>query len=350
MPRATHLLALEATTAWRTFELTTDIEVLHASGPTRVWMPIPPASATPYQRPVGRTHFSTPGGSARVHVDPRTGAALIAAVWPAHGRPRLTTSTRVMTRDYAVDLTHRRTMKPSSHPSLAPFLQPTSLVPTDGIVKKTAVAITRDAADDLTKARAIYDWIVENTARDASVRGCGVGDIRFMLESKDLRGKCADINALFVGLARAAGLPARDVYGIRVGKSALGYQSLGASSDVITSAQHCRAEAYLTGYGWTPVDPADVRKVVLEEPPGGLSLSDATVASARTRLFGSWEMNWVAYNTGQDIALPDAAIKQVLPFLMYPQAETGGRRVDSLDPEHFTYRISVREMTQLHGA
>jgi transglutaminase-like putative cysteine protease len=237
-------------------------------------------------------------------------------------------------------------VKPPSPASLAPFLQPTALIPVDGIVKKTSLEITRDAADDLSKARAIYDWIVDNTTRDPSVRGCGVGDIRFMLESNDLRGKCADLNALFVGLARASGLPARDVYGIRVGKSALGYRSLGTSSDVITTAQHCRAEVFLTGFGWTPVDPADVRKVVLEEPPGSLSLSDAKVVSARQRLFGSWEMNWMAYNTGQDVTLPGATTRGMVPFLMYPQAETGGRRVDSLDPEHFTYRITARELTQ----
>jgi transglutaminase-like putative cysteine protease len=56
-----------------------------------------------------------------------------------------------------------------------------------------------------------------------------------MLESGDLGGKCADLNALYVGLARAAGLPARDVYGIRIAKSELGYKSLGASSENITS-------------------------------------------------------------------------------------------------------------------
>ncbi len=89
-----------------------------------------------------------------------------------------------------------------------------------------------------------------------------------MLETGDLSGKCADLNALYVGLARAAGLSARDVYGIRVATSDLGYKSLGPSTENITKAQHCRAEVYLSGYGWVPVDPADVRKVVLEEPPG----------------------------------------------------------------------------------
>ncbi|WP_231968636.1 transglutaminase domain-containing protein [Polynucleobacter necessarius] len=48
-----------------------------------------------------------------------------------------------------------------------------------------------------------------------------------MLETNNLGGKCADINAVFVALARSAGIPARDVYGIRIADSARGYKSLG---------------------------------------------------------------------------------------------------------------------------
>jgi transglutaminase-like putative cysteine protease len=182
-----------------------------------------------------------------------------------------------------------------------------------------------------------------NTYRDPKTRGCGVGDIRFMLESKDLGGKCADLNALYVGLARAAGLPARDVYGIRVAKSELGYKSLGTATEKITKAQHCRAEVYLTGFGWVPVDPADVRKVVLEEPPGNRPIDDEMVAKARARLFGSWEMNWMAYNFAHDVALPGSPGKPV-EFLMYPQAETAEGRADCLDPDNFRYEITSKEI------
>src|SRR5262249_15653476 len=83
---------------------------------------------------------------------------------------------------------------------------------------------------DLERARAIYEWIVDNTFRDPNVQGCGVGDVRFMLESNSLGGKCADLNALFVGLARAAGLPARGVYGLRVAPPPQGYRTLGGAS------------------------------------------------------------------------------------------------------------------------
>src|SRR5205814_10628702 len=120
----------------------------------------------------------------------------------------------------------------------------TRLLPTDGIVQATAMKITRGMRDDLAKARAIYEWVIDNTFRDPATRGCGLGDIRFMLESKNLGGKCADLNALYVGLARAAGLPARDAYGIRVAKSAHEYRSLGVASETISRAQHCRAEVY----------------------------------------------------------------------------------------------------------
>jgi transglutaminase-like putative cysteine protease len=210
-------------------------------------------------------------------------------------------------------------------------------------VKATADEVMSGARTDVEKARAIYEWIVENTFRDPKTRGCGVGDIRFMLESKDLGGKCADLNALYVGLARAAGLPARDVYGIRVAKSELGYKSLGALSENVTKAQHCRAEVYLTAYGWVPVDPADVRKVALEEPPGNRPLNDDMVKKARARLFGSWEMNWIAYNFAHDVMLPGSSGAPV-GFLMYPQAETAEGRLDCLDPDNFKYEITAKEI------
>jgi transglutaminase-like putative cysteine protease len=213
-------------------------------------------------------------------------------------------------------------------------------MPTDGIVQKTAREITKGQKSDLDKSRALYEWIVDNTFRDPKVRGCGIGDIRAMLESGNLSGKCADLNALYVGLARSVGIPSRDVYGVRVTDSAE-FKSLGKSGE-ITKAQHCRAESYLTGFGWVPVDPADVRKVVLEER-GGLPLTDPTVLRARAKLFGQWEMNWLAYNYAHDVKLPGST-GDAVAFFMYPQAEVNGERRDSLDPEAFRYKLTAREL------
>jgi transglutaminase-like putative cysteine protease len=205
---------------------------------------------------------------------------IITAEFPAGVKPVLTLTSRVATKNYVVDLSEPGKARKADRADLEHFLRPTKLLPTDGILRAMATEVTNGSKADLEKARAIYEWIVDNAFRTPKTRGCGRGDIRFMLESKDLGGKCADLNALFVGLARAA-LPVRDVYGIRVANSELGYKSLGTSAENISIAQHCRAEVYIPSHGWVPVDPADVRKVVLEEPPGNRPLSDEMVKKAR---------------------------------------------------------------------
>jgi transglutaminase-like putative cysteine protease len=134
------------------------------------------------------------------------------------------------------------------------------------------------------------------------------------------------------------GLPARDFFGIRVAASKVS-KSLGKSGD-ITKAQHCRAEVFIEGKGWFPVDPADVRKVVLEEQ---VALYSDKVRALRERLFGNWEMNWVGFNYARDFTL---AGKEDGPigFLMYPYAETPDGTEDSLDPTTFAYVISAKEI------
>ena len=332
---------------WRTFEVTTRVELLVASGPSKIWLPTGLVAQTPFQKTLSN-EISVEGGKVKRVDSKEDGLGIIAAEFPAGVAPVLTATSRVATRDYAVQQSDGRRVSKENLAELQHFLRPTKLLPTDGIVKSKASEITRGADTDVEKARAIYDWIVDNTFRDPKTKGCGVGNIRFMLESGDLGGKCADLNALFVGLARAAGLPARDVYGIRVAKSERGFKSLGVSSANVTKAQHCRAEVYLNGVGWFPVDPADVRKVALEEPPGNRSLTDELVKKTRERLFGSWEMNWMAYNFAHDVVLPGSSGRPI-GFFMYPQAETTEGRLDPLAPEAFKYEITSKKIAADNG-
>ena len=326
---------------WRAFEVVTRAEVANSTGPTRVWLPLPLQPDTDYHKSLGQTWTGNATVS-RVYRDERYGAAIFYAEWPAtENAPVVEVTSRFATRDRMVDVTKPATSPvPEDRATLAQYRESSRLVRTDGIVKETSQQITKGIANDVEKARAIYEWIVENTFRDPKVRGCGVGDIRSMLETGNLGGKCADLNALFVGLARAAGLPARDVYGARVADSAE-FKCLGKSGD-ITKAQHCRAEFYASSLGWVPVDPADVRKVVLEER-GGIPLDDPTTKKARVKLFGQWEMNWLGFNYAHDVKLVNSK-EEPLGFLMYPQAETGDGRKDSLDPDAFKYKMTSREL------
>ena len=224
------------------------------------------------------------------------------------------------------------------------WLRPTALIPTDGIVRSTALAATRGARGDEEKARAVYDWVVANTYREPKVRGCGEGDIKTMLETGNLGGKCADLNALFVGLCRSVGVPARDVYGLRLAPSAFGYKELGGNPASLKGAQHCRAEVFLKARGWVAMDPADVAKVMRLETPQWIKTTDhPVVAPVNRALFGGWEGNWVAWNTAHDVALPNSKGPK-LGFFMYPTGENAEGRFDSYSPDDFKYQITAREL------
>lgn len=343
LPRLGQALAASLDANWRVFEVTTHVELLHPKGVSRAWVPLPLAVDTDFQKSLGNT-WDAKGGRTSFEHDPRYGVTFVSAEWADGVKPVLEVTSKVTLRNWSVDLTARPGRQTLDAASRALWTAPTRLIPTGGLVLATAKKATEGVSGgDVERARAIYNWVCDNSYRDPKTRGCGLGDVNSMLATQTLGGKCADINGLFIGLGRAVGIPARDVYGIRVADSQRGYKALGKSGD-ITKAQHCRAEFFADGYGWIPVDPGDVRKVILEEPPGNLAPTDAKVLAARAALFGGWEMNWMAYNYGHDVALSGSS-QRTVGFLMYPQGETADGLLDCLDAPNFQYTITSREVT-----
>ena len=150
----------------------------------------------------------------------------------------------------------------------------------------------------MKRAYAVYSWVVENTFRDEGVKeGCGLGlPIRTLQDLKG-GGKCADISAVFVTLARAAGIPARDVYGLRIAAPKTGE---------ITGNYHCWAEFYLPGTGWVPADPADVRKAILVKSAAELTVDVVDVPRDRSTGGQDHDENADEY-VAQDAAAVDLA-------------------------------------------
>ena len=327
---------------WRTFDVTTRVDLLKPQGATRVWLPVP-ALNTAWQQSLPSSFTSN--GQGELSEDRANGVRMLQVVFAgSEDKPFAELTSRIQTQNRATAWNAPATGPTEDAASLKVWTQPTSLLPTDGIVRKTALEATRGASTDVEKAQKLFDWIVANTFREPKVRGCGEGDIKTMLETGNLGGKCADLNALFVGLCRSVGLPARDVYGLRVAPSAFGYRELGGTSANLKGAQHCRAEVYLAGRGWVAMDPADVTKVMRQETPDWIkSPQHALVAPVNKALFGGWEGNWMAFNTAHDLALPGAKGPK-LGFFMYPVAENAGGRFDSYAPEDFKYQISAREI------
>lgn len=206
------------------------------------------------------------------------------------------------------------------------YLAPTSLGPIDGQVKILADQITMGKTTILDKAKAIYDWTCENMYRDPKTIGCGPGDVCSLLERPG--GKCTDIHSVFVALARAAGVPAREVFGIRQGKK---------SEEDITKWQHCWAEFYLPGYDWVPVDPADVRKMILKEK---LRLGDTKTKEYREYFWGSWDQYRVKLAVGRDLQLNPSQHGAPINTFGYPYAQIGTKTLDWLVPETFKYTFS----------
>ena len=227
---------------WRSYVLTTRLEPM--DGATRAWIPLPTFAAADWQRPGNVTWTGNAKIAERVR-DPKYGAEMLRVEWAADQQsPVIEVTAQVQTQDRSV-VPGQGSAPPLSDAERKLNLAATELLPTDGLVKETAEDIDKGKKDDLAKARALYEWVVENTFRNAKTLGCGDGDITTMIKTGNLNGKCADLNALYVGLARSVGLPARDVYGIRVVPSQFGFKALGAGSENVTKAQHCRAEVWL---------------------------------------------------------------------------------------------------------
>lgn len=205
------------------------------------------------------------------------------------------------------------------------YLGATRLGPIDGKIKELADQITQGKTTVLSKARAIYDWTCENTYRNPETMGCGVGDVYQFL--KEPGGKCADISSIYVALARAAGVPTREVFGIRQGK---------ADVQDISKWQHCWAEFYLPGYGWVPVDPADVRKMMLKE---NLAFSDSKTRVWQEYFWGGVDAFRIKLGEGRDLLLNPQHTGAPVNYLMYPYAQIGTRTLDWLDPKSFKYQI-----------
>lgn len=307
--------APEPPSEWRTYEITTQISLKGQATPGRLWLPLPLNQDTLFQRTLGHAWSGNPSLSS-MRRQPDGDLEAFHCEWRDSGEFNLRLTTQVTTADRHFDIT-KRTIPPEREDILRRNLQASRLIPNDGLAFQLGERIIGRIKDPVAQAKAIYDWVVENTIYDPALPGCGTGDVRRQLIQGQYGGRSADINGLFVAICRAIGIPARCVYGLRVGPSRL-FRSLGLTSDDATRGQHVRAEFYIPGYGWIPVDPSDVRRAIALE---ALSDRDSKLLALKRVLFGVWEMNWIAFNVGVDVSLPEK--DTTVPFFLMPHFEFG---------------------------
>ena len=310
--------------SWKTYRLNYHVSLPEGGRSAKLWLPIPDSNDTLYQRNMGSV-WSEGASTANLYDPPKNPAATFFGEWKGSSPRTITVGTMIKTAERRVALSGIRSHSESIPPAIR-----ADLATDGGIVRKTAIQVTKHANSPLEKAHAVYDWVVDNAHYDPTVKSCGKGDAEAMLASGNLGGKSLDIVALFVNLCRCAGVPARGAYGILLN------ESIGGK---IAASHHARAEFYLSGTGWIPADPAEIHRVILEEK---MSFADSRIAELKTQLFGYWKPNWIGLNHERNIPLPFLDTR--VPLFIYPYAQVGSEFLDGSDPSRISYRIEVNEM------
>lgn len=268
----------------------------------RLWIPLPSTdeyqtiadlkveSPFPYTK-----HRETEYGNEYVYVELPARAA--AAATASQIRVRF----QVTRREHRVPLDAKERIADPPAPrsaELQRFLQPDRLVPLQGVIADLSAQQTKGIEEPLAKARAVYDYVEATMRYDKSGTGWGNGDAIWACTAK--RGNCTDFHSLFIGMLRAAGIPARFEIGFPLPPDQHGGTIPG---------YHCWAQFYLPPYGWIPVDASEAWK----HP------------DKKSYFFGAHDVNRVQFTIGRDIRLVPAQAGQPLNYFVYPYAELDGK-------------------------
>jgi transglutaminase-like putative cysteine protease len=194
--------------------------------------------------------------------------------------------------------------------SMARFVAPDKLIPTDGRIKALAREVTGKETGTVAKAKAAYNYLFSTMRYDKSGTGWGRGDAIWACDTK--RGNCTDFHSPFIGIMRAEQIPARFDIGFPLPED---------KSEGDIAGCHCWAEFYSPKIGWIPVDISEAWKAKVR----------------RDYFFGSIDANRVMLSTGRDIILTPKQDGPPLNYFVYPYVEVDGKPYDNI-AKHFSFK------------
>lgn len=298
----------------RNFEFTyiARIPALPADAKTsRIWIPLPQSG--PYQT-IADLKIETPFTYTKYR-DPEYGNEYLYLQIPtAVNEPsEIRVSFEVTRHEERVVLdAHTATARPELSPELQRFLRPDRRVRLDGVIAELSAQETKGLQDPLAKARAIYNYVIATMRYDKSGTGWGNGDAIWACTAK--RGNCTDFHSLFIGMMRAAGIPAR---------FEIGFPLPSDQHDGVVPGYHCWAEFYVEPYGWIPVDASEAWK----HP------------DKKDYFFGALDDNRLQFSVGRDILLNPPQQGDPLNYFVYPYAELDGKPIQLESAFSFQDRV-----------
>ena len=177
------------------------------------------------------------------------------------------------------------------------YLQAEQRVPADAKIAATARAAVAGKGDDLMRARALYDLVIDEMRYRKCGEGWGQGDALHACSA--LQGNCTDFHSYFIALARAVGIPARFAIGAAIPSE---------RDEGGVDGYHCWAEFFAEGKWW-PVDISEANKF--------------TALSAY--YFGHHPANRFEFSRGRDLVVVPGPSSGPINFLAYPVLEIDGK-------------------------
>jgi transglutaminase-like putative cysteine protease len=287
------------------FEYTVTVKDLPATARiVDLWVPVP--HDDPYQRITDLKFESPHPYKNKIATDADGNTILhIKAARPSDGAVPLTMRFKAVRTEH-LRSTDDHESKPESKAVLDRWLKPDRLVPINGKIHEWAreVVDTAHAKTDVEMARAIYNHVVATVKYDKTGKGWGNGDIYYACDAR--RGNCTDFHAIFIGYARAMGIPAR---------FAIGFPLPAERGAGKIAGYHCWAEFYAKGIGWIPIDASEAGK----NP------------DQREYFFGAHDENRIELSRGRDLVLIPRQHSDPLNYFVYPYAEVDGAKYTQLE-------------------
>jgi transglutaminase-like putative cysteine protease len=229
----------------------------------------------------------------------------------------LTVRSVVERRSWQIDAQDGAVSQPladSERAELAQFLQANQRVAVGHPVLQPILAEVRQAspsASPSARARAIYEWVVDNMVYKKVGTGWGNGDTFWACSER--YGNCTDFHALFISLARTEGIPARFEMGFPIPQD---------RPEGEIGGYHCWVQFYLPGQGWVPIDASEAFK----HP------------ERRLLYFGSQPTDRIHFTTGRDLRLGEGHQDDPLNYFIYPHVEVAGKRYEGPIQRSFRYQ------------
>jgi len=182
-------------------------------------------------------------------------------------------------------------------PDFEKYLSPENLVPAGDNFRQIAEKVVEGKKGDLVRARALYDYTIDQMRYMKYGPGWGKGDAVYACDVKT--GNCSDFHSYFIALARSIGIPARFAIGASIPSE---------RNDGGIDGYHCWAEFYAEGKWW-PVDISEADKYT----------------ALSTYYFGHNPANRFELSRGRDLIVDPAPASGPINFLAYPVLEVNGK-------------------------